>query len=110
MNIERRKVAIACSVPTFLKKQTLVRASKTKTLSCFFQLLLGPDEICGVKAFGKRSMDLAECIARVGGIVLQLGQVIETEAKFKFKQFGLLLSRDFEAFRKIVLCLIQILI
>ena len=55
-------------------------------------------------------MDLAECIARVGGIVLQLGQVIETEAKFKFKQFGLLLSRDFEAFRKIMLCLIQILI
>ena len=64
-----------------------------------FQLLLGLDEICGVKALAKRPEDLAECSARVGGIVLQLGQVIETEAKFKFKQFGLLLSRTLRPFK-----------
>jgi hypothetical protein len=59
-------------VPIFLK-QTLVSASETKTLSCIIQLSLGSDEICGFKALAKGSIDLAECRARVGGIVLQLG-------------------------------------
>ena len=57
MNIERRKAGDRYLRSIFPKKQTLVRASKTKTLSCFFQLLLGPDGNCGVKAFGKRSME-----------------------------------------------------